>query len=524
MLSREPGSSIVSSDSSEELSIGNGRFFSLPRTDPTLTQPDDLTGQRKSRTPQKKATELRLAAFQGRLRLREKRNELREERSVLAEVDARFVSFIRDAEAQDKQVERLGLEKIYQELLLTRDNYGSLQYEYDQAEDEFEALEAELDEAELLFDEAQESLPGTSDDGIVMRSFAGPAFLSSRASLSSRNGELGEGIIERYQSRVGDANIARERLEDIWYDARVKKIEAVHNEKPRLSRDLIGPTSSISNEGAYHSVQDLKAAYLAAFKDFQNIREDVVNMCNEAREAGLDIVAPVWPWMPSSVLDSDAGIKDSRASSPAPTHQSDSALPSLRQRFGLARARVNKWILERLQGSTIEHTRHKTELQAELQDLQHYSMTDESWARFVLKYWRKDYYGEDISQDAWEFVSYPGSSRRENWTTGAQLDGLVASEVPRAIQDFDLHFSALRKQMARPQKSEFSYSKYRNSPYGAHLDLDTLSEYQSRSFSGWGTPTTFKQQYPASEITISLPARSNLSYAARDHGGQLTDR
>ncbi|MCJ1377603.1 hypothetical protein MMC17_000698 [Xylographa soralifera] len=510
MLSREPGSSIVSSKYSEELSTGNGRLFSVSRTDPTLMQPDDLTEQRKQRTPRQKASGLRVAAFQSRLRLREKRNELREERSMLAEVDARFVGFIRDASAQDKQVERLGLEKIYQELLLTRDNYGSLQYEYDQSEDEFEALEAELDEAELLFDSAQESVPDTSDDGIGMRSFPGPTSLSSGASLSSRKGEVGDGIIERYQSRVGDANIARERLEDIWYDARVKKNETVRNERLRLLGQPTGPTSSRSYESAYQSVQGLKAAYLAAFKDFQIIREDVVDMCNEAREAGLDVVVPVWPWMPSSILDSDAGVRDSRASSTAPTHQSDSALPSLRQNFGRARARVNKWILERLQGSTIEHTRHKTELQAELQDLQYYSMTDESWARCVLKYWRKDYYSEDISQDAWEFASYSGSSRRENWTIGAQLDGLVTSRAPRAIQDFDLHFSALRKQMARPKKSEFSYSKYRNSPYGAHLELDTLSEYQSRSFSGWGTPTTFEQQYPTSEI-VCLPAPSNLS-------------
>ena len=502
MLSREPGSSAVPSEYSEELSIGNGTSFSLSRTDPTLTQPDDLTKQRRPRTPRQKASELRVATFQSRLRLREKRNELREERSVLAEVDARFVSFLRDAQVQDKQVDSLGLEKIYQELLLTRDNYGSLQYEYDQSEDEFEALEAELEEAELLLVSAQGSVPDTSEDVMGMRSFAGSTSLPSRVSLSSRKEEVGNAIVERYQSRVGDANIARERLEDMWYDARVKKIEAVRTEQPRLSGEHSRPTSARPSEGPYQSVQGLKAAYTEAFKDFQIIREDIVDIGKEAREAGFDIVVPVWPWMPPSIFDSDAGIKDSRAPSPAPTHQSDSALLSLRQHFGRARARINKWILDRFQGSTIERTRHKTELQvqAELQDLQYYSLTDESWARFVLKYWRKDYYGEDISQDAWEFVSYPGSSRLGNWTIGAQLDGLVASEASRAIQDFDLHFSALRKQTARPKTSEFSYSKYRNSPYGAHLDVDTLSEYHSRSFSGWGAPTTFKQQYPVSEI------------------------
>ncbi|MCJ1388258.1 hypothetical protein MMC18_001103 [Xylographa bjoerkii] len=505
MLSQEPGLSKVSSEYSEELFIGDSKSFSLPRTDPTLLQPDDLTEQRKPRTLLQKASELRLAVFQSRLRLREQRNELREERSALAEVDARFISFIRDAWEQNKQLEKLGLEQIYGELLSTRDNYGSLQYEYDQSEDEFEALEAELDELEVVLGSTQRSVPDASDDDTGMGSIVEPTSLSSRASSPYRKGEPHYGIVERYQSRVGDANIARERLEDIWYDAHVKRKEASSNKRLRQLEERARPASLGSYESAYQSVQDLKVAYSAAFKDFQLIKEDVVDMCKEARETGFDVVAPVWPWVPSTILDSDAGTKESRASSPAPTHQSDSALPSLRHNFGLARARVNKWILDRLQGSAIEHTRHKTELQ----DLQHYSMTDESWARFVLKYWRKDYYSKDVSQDAWEFVSYPGSSQRDNWTIGAQLDGLIASEAPRAVQDFDFHFSALRKQIARPKKSEFSYSKHRNSPYGAHLDLDTLSEYQSRSFSGWGTPTTFKQQYPASDIK-SLPLFSNF--------------
>ncbi|MCJ1473015.1 hypothetical protein MMC13_001664 [Lambiella insularis] len=429
-------------------------------------------------TAQQRRVELQDVVFRGRLRLREKRREVREERAACERIDARFVHYLQDAARQGLVPDINTLEPLYAELQLARDNLGSLEYEYDRAEDEFEGVEEELDDAEPSARSPVASSIHESDENSRQSSSTKDTALPSGASLYSASHSQSNSIVETYLSRVGDARIVRERLCSI--------IQA-YTKKSRKNRILesIGINSDSfpfhDRRYAYgpQPLQNAKAAYTEGVKDLVLVQEEAERLRQRAIIAGFKIEEPYWPHLPSSISTEGSITKESRATSMAQTHQSDSAIPYFQRNFRKARARINKWILHGLEGSRIEHARHKSTLRS----LQNNSLDDESWARLVADWWKRDEMGVNARTDSWELVSSGDSSSSS--ASEAKWATLVSSETSkasRALQKFDLKFFSQRKLETIPRQSALSIYKWRGAPYKAHLDLDMLSQYESRSF------------------------------------------
>ncbi|MCJ1290517.1 hypothetical protein MMC34_002056 [Xylographa carneopallida] len=430
-----------------------------------------LAEHKESHTAEERVAELKDVLFRGRLRLKEKRNELREERLVYTKIEARFHDFVQRTLKHISPGEVSEFDSLYNELQSSRDNLGVLQYDYDRAEDEYEGVELDLDEAELMIKSQITSTSGGSN-------FEPGWSESVKKNDSSLDGEseiyhaalLEKSILEEYQSRVGDMSILREQLEDILHEHSRRNI-TIH------ARNSAGPTDGswaphdIENSCALQSIRDSKVNYMRLMQDLNNTKEDVRLLKQKAMAIGHSIEERQWPDLPSSISSSNATSKQGRARSITHTHQSDSAIPYLRKNFRIARARINKWIFDRLQSSHIEHARHKSTLQA----LQTSSMSDETWACLVLEFWRTDDLAADIDSDTWEFISSNSSDHKD------KCAALISSEALRVLHAFDLQFAAIRKLETKPIVSEVSSFKSRDSPYLDKLDFDTESQYESRS-------------------------------------------
>ena len=422
-------------------------------------------------TAKEKVTELRDVVFRGRLRLKEKRNELREERLAYNKIEAKLVGSLRHVLKEGSPSKKAELDKLYTELQSLRDNLGILQYDYDQAEDEFDGVEVDLDEAELMIrspiTSPSDAIDYESDRPDVVKE---DTFLFEGKSPAHNIPLPEQKILEEYQSRIGDMNILREQLEDILHEHSRRNITS-------HARNSIGPTDGswaaqdIENQRPLQSVRDSKAKYSQIMHKLNLVEEDVKILRERAATVGHYIEEQYWPDMPSAISSSNSTPKQRRAESITHTHQSDSAIPYLRKNFRIARARINKWIFDRLQSSPIEHTRHKTTLQA----LQARSMNDETWACLVLEFWRTDDLAADIDSDTWEFISANNTHGED------KCAALVLPEASQVLQAFDSQFAAIRKMESKPRVSDVSSFKRRDSPYMEKLEMDTESQYESRS-------------------------------------------
>ncbi|MCJ1377601.1 hypothetical protein MMC17_000696 [Xylographa soralifera] len=431
-----------------------------------------LAEHKENHTAEERVAELKDVLFRGRLRLKEKRNELREERLAYSKIEARLGEFVRRTFKESLPGKVLEFDILYDELQSSRDNLGVLQYDYDCAEDEYDGVELDLDEAELMIrSHITSPSGGVSYESGWQNSVKKNDFLFSDGGSQVHDTALPEqSILEEYQSRVGDMNILREQLEDILHEHSRRNITS-------RARNSIGPTDGswapqdIENSRTLQSVRDSKVNYLRIARDLSLVKEDVRLLKQKAVAVGHYIEEREWPDLPSSISSSKSTSKQGRARSITHTHQSDSAIPYLRKNFRIARARINKWIFDRLQSSPIEHARHKTTLQA----LHIRSMNDETWACLVLKFWRMDDLAADVDSDTWELIS-SSSSHTED-----KCAALKSSEALRVLQTFDLQFAAIRKLETKPKASEVSSFKSRDSPYLEKLDFDTESQYESRS-------------------------------------------
>ncbi|MCJ1400501.1 hypothetical protein MMC11_003707 [Xylographa trunciseda] len=430
-----------------------------------------LAEHKEKHTAKEKVAELREVVFRGRLRLKEKRNELREEWSAYSEIDARFVEFVRRTLKEVLSPVATEFDDLYHELQSSRDNLGVLQYDYERAEDEYEGVELDLDEAELTIQSPIISSPGglEYEPGLQNLVEKNPSTLDGELHVHN-TALLEQSIMEEYQSRVGDMSILREQLGDILHKHSRRNLTS-------RARNSVGPTDGswapqdMENSRALQSIRDSKGKYSRVMHDLNLVEEDVELLKQKAMAIGHHIEERQWPNLPSSISSSNSTSKQGRARSITHTHQSDTAIPYLRKNFRIVRARINKWIFDRLQSSPIEHVRHKTTLQA----LQASSMNDETWAFLVLQSWRTDDLAADIDSDTWEFISSNNSHSED------KCAALTSSEAFRVLQTFDHQFAATRKLETKPKASEVSFFKRRDSPYLEKLDLDIESQYESRS-------------------------------------------
>ena len=101
----------------------------------------------------RKLVALRESLFRRRLTLKEKRNEIREERLYLDGLENELLGSISRYLNLGEALEQSLIQDLHTEILSKKDEIGSLQYDYDQAEEDYDAAEAGLVEHEDIENE-----------------------------------------------------------------------------------------------------------------------------------------------------------------------------------------------------------------------------------------------------------------------------------------------------------------------------------------------------------------------------------
>ena len=394
--------------------------------------------------------ELREKLYLSRLQLKERRNQLREERAMASDIDARFVSLLRTTYQNGSIPEKGSLEQLYEELQNARDKLGILEYEYDQAEEEHDILEAELDEVEESGTQSDDTKEQAGD---VIGGHDGQRWLYSPLPISKATSAIPNiSVLEEYQSRLGDGNILWERLEDKLhaYDRSIQ----VHHARTNHSEE---PT-----EVDLQHIHNLEDACNTARLELEEIEKEVKALGARATEAGFVISLPFWannqepgsPSYPISTEEQTISHKTTRQSDGALpfwannqepgspsypistkeqtishtiTRQSDGALPSLGRSVYSVSARINVWLLHRLESSRLEQVRHK----AILETTWNVFLEKESWAVSLLTWWRTDEFDDESTVMADNDLSIQ-----------AHLEILATPTVKRAMDNYNRHFPA----------------------------------------------------------------------------------
>lgn len=417
-------------------------------------RPRNGTGSRRLRKAHRKIAELRETVVSNRLRLKEKRHELREERTHANDLDAQFIRAIRQFWEHDQTVDKGALAGLYQEVQAARDLLGPMEDDYNQEEDANDAAEFDLNDQEGRFYSlypANVSAGNASPDD--RRSV--PSSFSSVNSLNdgfAATCKPTKPALEEYVSRVGDANIIKERLEDL----RLEREQYLEEERlrDRVNLDLCPPDQAFLNDFHKHSTE--------LVQELNHILTDVQLLRQKAFEEGSLVPEPSLPAVSS--LNADASLNRDRQhrsmcnESPAlfTEHQSDGVVPNLRNDFASTRARINRWILDTLNNSPVERAHHKAILMA----FSDRYLDNEAWARLVFEYWRRD-------QAA---VSQPEDP--------ANNDGIYAANVQR--QDLKLWTAPIERYYVEETPSEDSQLYVGGNPLlrsraNPYVDVDLLS-------------------------------------------------
>lgn len=375
-----------------------------------------------------------------RLELKEKRNGLSYEREVLAKIEFRFMTAADQFREDPKEIFD---ESIYNQINAQRGVIGSSLYDYDQAEDEYDIRETQFEqEGQTLLNllsrlrhvksdgdeekggggEEEESTSDSSSDSHLFR-----IGLESPGPTDAKSARVLE-----YESRIGDARIVQEQLQDLRYEQVRRLSISKKREKFGLGRN------------ASDTSEDLELRYNEAAKELSIINEDIQRLREESLLDGYSL--------PESSTSKEAeSVPAPQVDSPSIPAQrlkvrsaSEGKMPILTQKMAAIKDRINRWMFITFQDSPVEHIRHKVILQ----DI--CPLDDNQWAHVVTEYWTG---GTVMSDDG----IHPPMLR----------SGL--SKAEEAWKTFERDFPLTEA------------PKDRATPYNDKLEFDFLLELESRS-------------------------------------------
>lgn len=405
----------------------------------------------------KKTCNLRDRQFGRRLQLKEKRNELRQERGNLGDVDTKFMKSVREFRLQN-HVSEDALEDGYRELDSQRDAVGSLQYEYDLAEDEHDEADTKLESEEGKLDALLSSLlkDNTDDeDEEVDPDSSSEGHPNERRDPDEKN----EAQVRQaeYESRAGDARILQERLQELLAEQRERL--SFSKMKERLGFEQRGSDKAFAEEFDYR--------YPEIIGELEVVQAEVEQLKNGLIETGL--------WVPETIplrkppdelaLQSFSPSNQTQVPILRKRSTSDSVLHYLEKNISSAKARISRWILITIGSSPVERVRHK----GMLQTLGDGSIDDKKWARLVFET-LKDH-DDESSRGSWEKIlpEHLLEHMPENrlFPSGASILLSGSLEAENAMNDFKQRFPS--------EDHAISYK------FPGDLELDNDSEYESRS-------------------------------------------
>ena len=375
------------------------------------------TDLQKLRAASHRLHKLRDKLYRSRLKLKELRNELRDERGNVNDLEANLMTTLR-------QMRHVGVSKIpafetsYQELEERRDAFGSLQYDYDQAEEEHENVEAQLEQQEDVMQQILSKITAQVDDTAVEIPSISTSPLSAIFPDLENTENLSCGLEEeRYQSRLGDARIVRERLQEISFEMEDRK-----RRRATVARVQIADLDDTE------SMREMKLAYLTTEAELESIEKDLETLSRDKR---CDDHHPRRTGCPNA----------SRIISPRHT-KSDIGnahdfhhLNNIQSKINQKRSH-SRWI----------PSRHRDVASTPSNQ----SLQDTSWAHFVLR-----------KSDEVDITSYSDSGEASGSLGLLQYMSVhpsLSSTALKAVHNFSLQFS--HSEIPLKAQSEMSWSEY----------------------------------------------------------------
>lgn len=410
----------------------------------------------------RKNSSLRDTLYGKRLELKEKRNELRQERVLLADADGNFMkNSVRRFPEQDQfEVES----EHYDQLEHQRDLVGSLQYEYDQAEEEYDFAENELDSEEgnlqVLLSKYMNKHCDTGDEPTSTPSLN--SHLQPEEPQYCNEEDEARMCLAEYQSRIGDARIMEERLQDLLSEQEERDTFA--KKRQHLGIDLEGSDDDFTENFNYR--------YSEIVGELDTIYADIERLKDGLIQAGYIFPKPNPNDRPPDVLAYQAHSRPRPAYFPVERERplSENILQTLQNNFATNRAHISRWILNTFGSSPVECARHREILRGLIDG----SLEDKEWARLVFEHWKRAECGgdDDSSRGSWDEI-LPRElmeNTPQNSATLIRTPVLLSgkSEATHAMNGFSQQF---------PLYTPGGHAK----PYATDVELDKLSEYESRS-------------------------------------------
>ena len=353
----------------------NSRFDNPPNDD-VVKNREIYVAERMAST-WNKIQSLRDSVTRNRLELRERRAELRQDRAQARELEAQLWGSLQSRWSVAGVPDETVLEGLYSEVNKARDEIGPKEENYNELEDDYDVLEFKLEKKETRFYGRSHA----HQHEIFKASFSdssnesGQAWSRTSASEHTANSSSPS---NKYFSKVGDANIIRERL----FELEAERDHYLDDERERgaLGRPLYQP-----NVDFLDKFPEVHARHLEQLRQIEN---DLDILRHEASipdyELGRPFSSPAsqdFPSKPTSLKEMPLSSISLQISSRR--RSSDGDLCRYSTDTSTSRKYINQWILKMLENSRLERARHKAMLEEPKLD-------NAAWLSLVLEYWVKD--------------------------------------------------------------------------------------------------------------------------------------
>lgn len=382
----------------------------------------DLSPAQVQPALRKEITHLREKVIMARLELRESRVAMRQQHSLIRSLETRLLNQWRTfGNSSDHDA----ITELHAELCSALEELGPMEQNYDDREDGLDTLEFDLEAKEERF-YGQDSKAGLHEN---------KARLSAEySSTSIRSDESEQDLLSPqylYYSRVGDAQIARERLMDL--DAQKAQYLDIERERDALGVPLYQENTEF--------LRQYDKNYAEQQKELEKIERDVQSLEIQAgfskikdptenvtfHDLGWDQEANIGNRHSSPFSEPGlAGGRSGQSREEYPRRKSENDIWALPIDPRSSRERINQWILERLENSPIEQLRHKTELNRP-------NLDTKAWWSLVCQFWQLDRAAR----------SSQSSSRH---TSGASIS--ATAQVLRGSLDADLNEASVTLHIA----------------------------------------------------------------------------
>ena len=322
---------------------------------------------------------LRGSVARSRLGLREHRVGLRQERGRARELEAQLWKNFQSHWDGNGTLDKTILDGLYSEVDKARDELGPKEEHYNELEDDLDMMEYKLEKKEDRF---YRQFPDIPYDETGKHSFTDSSYGSGQAwslSSTSEHTDNSSSPSNKYLSKIGDANIIRERLSAL-------EAERSHYLDLERERDAMGHPLYQPNVEFLDSFSDVHASYL---EELRQIEDDLGALRIEAdlegnvENSGPSSVACLdFTPKPSSLQNVSHYFESLPVSMPA-RRSRDSDVPRDRTATSSVRQRINQWILDNLTKSRLERARHKA-------ILDNPELDDSAWLCLVRRYWEND--------------------------------------------------------------------------------------------------------------------------------------